>query len=116
MQSLHAYVLRELRNKGVRIDAVYFCPHNPDRGCDCRKPAPGMALAAVADFDVSLNDSWMVGDRDVDVLMGRECNMKTIKLGGKISPEHKVEPRHYARDLKETVDIIIKNENIKVQN
>ena len=39
---------------------------------------------------------------------GARVQHETIKLGGKISPEHKVEPRHYARDLKEAVDIIIK--------
>lgn len=108
LKKLHAHMRKELKKKGIRIDAIYYCPHHPDRSCLCRKPAPGMALAAVKDFDVSLNDSWMVGDRDVDILMGREANIKTIKLAGLVDKEAKVVPRHYAKDLSEAIKIILK--------
>ncbi len=106
-QKVNKYILAEFKKKGIRVDAVYHCPHHPDDACVCRKPAPGMALRAVKDFDISLNDSWMVGDSDKDVLFGREANMKTIKLGGKMAAEHKIEPKHYAENLREAVNIIL---------
>jgi rfaE bifunctional protein nucleotidyltransferase chain/domain len=109
LKKLHAHMLRELRKNEVRVDAVYYCPHRPDSGCLCRKPAPGMALQAVKDFDISLNDSWMVGDRDADVLMGREANIKTIKLAGLMDKESKIAPHYYAKDLAEATGIILKN-------
>jgi len=51
----------------------------------------------------------MVGDRDVDVLMGREANLKTIKLAGPMDKSSKVAPHYYAKDLREAVGIIVKN-------
>lgn len=107
MRKLHGHMLADLKKGGVRVDAIYYCPHHPELACGCRKPAVNMALAAVKDFDVSLNDSWVVGDSDKDVLMGRAANMKTIKLGGKMSAERKLEPHHYAKDLKEAINIIL---------
>lgn len=109
MKKLHRYMLQELKNQGVRVDAVYYCPHHTDDGCGCRKPAPGMALQAVADHDVSLNDSWMIGDSDKDVLMGREANMRTIKLGARMAAELKIQPHYYVNNLLEAVNIILKN-------
>jgi D-glycero-D-manno-heptose 1,7-bisphosphate phosphatase len=59
---------------GGKIDAVYFCPHHPTEGlgiyrkdCDCRKPAPGMLLAARHDLDINLTKSIFVGDLLKDV-------------------------------------------------
>lgn len=107
MTALHRHMMRELKKFGVRVDAIYHCPHSPDAPCRCRKPAPGMVYDAVKDFDVSLNDSWMIGDSDKDVLVGREVNMKTIKIGERMSAEHKVEPHYYVADLSEAINVIL---------
>ncbi len=51
------------------LDAIYFCPHNKDDGCACRKPRPGMLLQAAADFpDIQLDQCCMFGDSDSDGL------------------------------------------------
>lgn len=104
---LTQWILRLLKAKGVRIDKIYHCPHAPDEGCDCRKPKIGMLLKAVADFDISLNNSWLVGDDEKDVIAGRNANVKTIKLGDPMSKELKLEPNYYARDMAEAVNIIL---------
>ena len=53
MRRLHRFMEDELEKLGVHVDAWYFCPHHPDYTgpCDCRKPAPGMLLVAMRDFD-----------------------------------------------------------------
>jgi D-glycero-D-manno-heptose 1,7-bisphosphate phosphatase len=59
-----------LRERGVEIDAVYFCPHRPEAGCECRKPGTGMLRAAADNLNLSLRRSVMVGDKLLDVETG----------------------------------------------
>lgn len=68
MRRLHRYMEGELEGLGVHVDAWYFCPHHPDYTgpCDCRKPAPGMLLAAMRDFDANASDCVMYGDMPSD--------------------------------------------------
>ncbi len=79
----------ELKKKGAHIDAIYFCPHHPTEGtvkeyslvCECRKPKAGMILAAAKDHGISLQGSWMIGDRQSDVEAGKKAACRTILLG-----------------------------------
>lgn len=68
MRCLHRYMEDELEGLGVHVDAWYFCPHHPDYTgpCDCRKPAPGMLMAAMRDFDARPSDCAMYGDSAKD--------------------------------------------------
>ena len=68
MRYLHRYMEGELEKLGVRVDAWYFCPHHPDYTgpCECRKPAPGMLLAAIRDFDSDPSRCVMYGDKPSD--------------------------------------------------
>ena len=107
MQRLHRWMLREFKKEGIRIDKIYYCPHHPKDGCACRKPDIGMLMHAVKDFKISLNDSWLIGDDDRDVLMGRSANLKVIKVGGRVKKDWPVEPNRYANNLLEAVRIIL---------
>ncbi len=60
------------RNQG-RIRAIFHCPHHPDDGCGCRKPAPGMILQAQARFGLDLERTVMIGDRASDIASGRRA-------------------------------------------
>ena len=64
-------VERQLRDAGVRVLGSYHCPHHPDftGPCDCRKPAPGLALRAARDHGLDLGRSVFIGDRVRDVSM-----------------------------------------------
>lgn len=68
MRRLHRYMEDELERPRVHVDAWYFCPHHPDYTgpCDCRKPAPGMLLAAMRDFDALPGSCIMYGDMQSD--------------------------------------------------
>ena len=63
------------------LDDLFMCPHDRRDGCSCRKPKPGMLLAAAEKWDVDLAASWMVGDRDTDVEAGKAAGCRTIRIG-----------------------------------
>lgn len=80
-------VTAQFRAAGVTFLASYYCYHHP-RGivpefsgpCACRKPEPQFLLQAAAEFDVDLRQSWMMGDRDSDVLCGQRAGCRTILI------------------------------------
>ncbi len=74
MNSIHTAIQEELQNA---IDGFYFCPHLPDAGCECRKPNLGMIRAACQDHEISLDDSWMIGDKRLDIETGFNAGMST---------------------------------------
>lgn len=69
-----------LREEGVHLDGVYMCPHAPDEGCACRKPAPGMAHEAAENFGFDLGEAFVVGDKAIDMAMGRRAGSTTIMV------------------------------------
>jgi D-glycero-D-manno-heptose 1,7-bisphosphate phosphatase len=79
-QSVHERFVSELERHGVRLDGARYCPHAPGAGCDCRKPAPGLLLAAADDLGLDLAASFMVGDKSSDVEAGRRAGCRTILL------------------------------------
>jgi D-glycero-D-manno-heptose 1,7-bisphosphate phosphatase len=74
MHSIHEEIQKKL---GGKIDAFYFCPHLPDAGCFCRKPNPGMIENARENFEIDFENSWMIGDKTIDVETGFQAEMKT---------------------------------------
>lgn len=73
-------LLSLLREDGVHIDGVYMCPHAPGAGCACRKPAPGMAYEAAKNLRFDLGDAFVVGDKAIDMAMGRRVGSTTIMV------------------------------------
>ena len=80
MRCLHRYMEDELEGLGVHVDAWYFCPHHPDYTgpCECRKPAPGMLLTAMRDFDTNADDCVMYGDMPTDRLAAQSAGISFI--------------------------------------
>jgi D-glycero-D-manno-heptose 1,7-bisphosphate phosphatase len=66
-EAVNAYVRQQTEAAGGRLDGLFVCPHRPDAGCDCRKPAPGLLLQAAAALDLDLTASVMIGDALSDV-------------------------------------------------
>ncbi len=62
----------------LAIDAIYTCFHDNTDACECRKPKPGMLLAAARDHGIDLGSSYVVGDRWSDVAAGREARCRTV--------------------------------------
>jgi D-glycero-D-manno-heptose 1,7-bisphosphate phosphatase len=85
LQRVQARVVELLEGEGVTPDGFFLCFHHPhgvvpelSAACDCRKPAPGLLLAAAAELDLDLAGSWMVGDTDADVEAGRAAGCRTV--------------------------------------
>ena len=77
LAEVHAHMVRELEKGGGRIDGVYVCPHHPTEGfppyrrvCECRKPKPGLLLAAARDLGLDLARSFVIGDAARDLEAG----------------------------------------------
>lgn len=87
MASMNAIQLKlnqALALQGGRIDAVFFCPHAPDDGCECRKPLPGLMHQIAERFGVSLDNTPMVGDNLRDMQAGAAAGCPThLVLTGK---------------------------------
>jgi D-glycero-D-manno-heptose 1,7-bisphosphate phosphatase len=107
---IHARLELMLAAEGATVDAILHCPHRPQDGCACRKPAPGMALDAAARFGFDPTTAFVIGDHAGDVRMGRAVGATTfLVLTGHGREE--VEPAdgfadHVVPDLVAAVDII----------
>src|SRR6266849_3857260 len=80
LESIHQRMCQELADAGAVITKVYYCPHEREPPCSCRKPAPGMLLTAAQSYDLDLTSSWMIGDSDIDVEAGRNAGCKTVRI------------------------------------
>jgi D-glycero-D-manno-heptose 1,7-bisphosphate phosphatase len=83
LEQMHRRMCDELAAEGGKIDAVYYCPHELQAACDCRKPKPGMLLEAARAHSLDLAESWMIGDFDIDIEAGRNAGCRTARLLGK---------------------------------
>ncbi len=88
LNAMHAKMHQMLAKHGGRIDAVFFCPHTPEDGCDCRKPMPGLFRQIGERFAVDLADVPVVGDvlRDLQAGVAAGCEPHLVRTG-KASPE-----------------------------
>jgi len=66
LAGIHERMVRDVREAGGRIDAIYACPHGWDEGCECRKPSPGMLYAAQREFHLDLSRTPFIGDDERD--------------------------------------------------
>jgi len=121
LNEIHKKLETELGKKGAKIDAIYYCPHHPEKGfigerpelkiqCKCRKPEIGLLLKAKKDFNIDFKKSYFIGDKTSDILTGKRADCKTILVktgyGGK-DGLFSVKPDFTAKNLLEAVKIII---------
>jgi len=109
LKQIHEKMKSELAEKGAFVDAIYYCPHHPDDNCDCRKPKPKLVLQAKKDFDIDLERSFVVGDLDLDIELGRAVGCSTILISQ--NPEDddlpKKAPDYTAADLYDAAQWIV---------
>ena len=87
IQAIYRRLTDSLADTGILFDAFYYCLHHPDGiireysgPCECRKPSPYFLLQAKNRFGLDLAKSWMIGDRETDVLCGRAAGVRTIRV------------------------------------
>lgn len=89
LDMIHNKMETLLGKYGCYVDAIYYCPHHPDKGfdgevpelkfdCECRKPKPGMIFEAASDYNIDLEKSWMIGDSRSDILAGMNAGCRTV--------------------------------------
>jgi len=78
LNAMHAKLHRALVTLGGHIDAIFFCPHAADDGCDCRKPKPGMFLEIARRLDVDLKGVTAIGDSSRDLAAAAAVGCATI--------------------------------------
>jgi D-glycero-D-manno-heptose 1,7-bisphosphate phosphatase len=124
LNAVHGFMLKNLAAAGGRIDAIFYCPHAPDEGCACRKPAPGLLLQIQERYGIELNGVPYVGDslRDMQaaqaagcaphlVLTGRHADLKSQGL----SPNFPAQTQVHA-DLGAFVDHLLGGETAASPN
>ncbi|MBC7357645.1 MAG: HAD-IIIA family hydrolase [Desulfacinum sp.] len=77
---LHQKMVDEIRRYGGDLTAAFFCPHRPDEGCPCRKPAPGMLRAAARFYPMDLSRTFFVGDKESDLDAARNAGCRPVLL------------------------------------
>jgi len=116
---IHKKMETRLGGAGAKLDAIYYCPHHPDKGypgenplykieCHCRKPKPGMLTDAAERFNIDLKASYMIGDSERDVLAGQNAGCTTIGVRtGHGQRKSKVNPDFFMANLAEAVQFIL---------
>ncbi len=84
--SLTRWMLAELEAHHALVDAVFYCPHHPDDGCGCRKPAPGMLYAAIDMWKIDPARSWMIGDRPSDLAAAAAAAIPSHEFDHQVDP------------------------------
>ncbi|MDE0427102.1 MAG: D-glycero-beta-D-manno-heptose 1,7-bisphosphate 7-phosphatase [Candidatus Poribacteria bacterium] len=77
LKDIHSRMIAEIARAGGEIDAVYYCPHHPDAGCECRKPKPGMLKRAAQEHNIDLSSAYFIGDVLTDIQAGRRAGTTT---------------------------------------
>jgi len=83
INAIHAHMNQMLLAQGGRLDAVFFCPHTPEEGCNCRKPLPGMMRDIGQRYGVDLHQVPMVCDtlRDLMAAQAAGCEPHLVESG-----------------------------------
>jgi D-glycero-D-manno-heptose 1,7-bisphosphate phosphatase len=78
LDRVHQEMEHQLAGAGVELDGIYVCPHAPQAGCPCRKPRTGMVDRAIAELNLTVEGSYMVGDMESDVGLARHAGLTAV--------------------------------------
>lgn len=109
LQAIHDKMLEVIQSKGGKIRDIRACIHKPKEGCECRKPKPGMIEELARLYDVDLVNSYMVGDRDVDIQAGNQAGVHTIFIGDESNVSFMPMPEYVHLSLISAVEELIEN-------
>lgn len=108
--------MNDYLRKQTNVDAIFYCPHHPEgkiekyrKLCNCRKPGTGMFEAACREFEIDMQNSYMVGDRASDIAAGQNAGVKTILLEsgyGTAGLESAVTPDYIMKDLRDVLAVL----------
>lgn len=105
-------VVEELKKHNIKIEKTYVCPHAPDENCECRKPKIKMIKDAAKEFDINLRESFMIGDKKIDIEMGHNAGCKSILVltGNGMNENENSKADYVAKDLLDAAKWILEND------
>lgn len=93
------------------LDDIKICPHTREEKCACRKPKPGLLKAAAQAFDIDCQRSYMIGDRDSDIVAGQSIGCCSVFIDLRYSAEKKPKnPDYTSKNLSSATDWILNKE------
>jgi D-glycero-D-manno-heptose 1,7-bisphosphate phosphatase len=115
LEAVHKKLNSIFIKEGVIIDGLYYCPHHKDGTlkpysieCNCRKPNTGMVLKAKDKFNINLNKSFMIGDKDSDIELAINSGLKSFYIRNTMYEHNEtIKPDFEVANLKEAVNIIL---------
>lgn len=83
LDAIHAHMIAEAAHAGGTIDRVFVCPHAPNSGCDCRKPAPGLLVQAIESSGIPRQATMVIGDalRDIEAAWAADVSPVLVRTG-----------------------------------
>lgn len=80
---MHETMRAQVEKQGGNIEAIFYCPHGPDDGCKCRKPATGLLEQMESQFSQSVKNAWFIGDteKDIDAAISQQCKPILVLTG-----------------------------------
>ena len=114
LEKIHQKMKSDLAKYGANIEAIYYCPHHPDEGCNCRKPKPTLIFQAAKEHNIDLTKSFFIGDKSQDIEAGHAAGCKTVLIlslndEATASEEYPVSPDFQFKNLKQVGEWILRN-------
>lgn len=81
VENVNRYMLNELKKKEIIISSIYYCPHVDSDNCDCRKPKLKLFYDAINEYDIDLESSYAIGDKERDLSICTVEGVQGILLG-----------------------------------
>ncbi|MBF0622673.1 MAG: D-glycero-beta-D-manno-heptose 1,7-bisphosphate 7-phosphatase [Magnetococcales bacterium] len=88
LTAIHQQLISLVEAAGSAIDDIFYCPHHPDDGCNCRKPLPGLIDQAHSKWSFERSETWLVGDSLRDIQAGNQAGCKTAMVRTGHGMEH----------------------------
>ena len=90
-QIINNWMLEEFKKNRVNILDVFHCPHSPSSNCSCRKPKPGMLIEAQNKYKIDMENSWLIGDKEIDIIAANNAGISKTIL---VKSGHKADDRN----------------------
>jgi D-glycero-D-manno-heptose 1,7-bisphosphate phosphatase len=121
---IHTMMKDAIASGGGKITDIFFCPHMPNDGCECRKPAPGLLLQAQRKYNIEMSKSIMVGDsaKDIECARNAGCGKAVLVKTGKddevetILKTKQIVADYTAKNLYDAANWIVANNQSEILN
>ena len=105
---LTEWMLSQFNDNGINILDTFYCPHSPESLCECRKPKPGMLIEAKYKYDISMKNSWMIGDSESDIKAANAAGIFNTVLvrSGHLVDESNSNSKFIVDSIKQSKEVI----------